>query len=361
MSKNQSLNFKGCSIFRYRIIASTLTGKAIRISDIRANTESPGLRDFEASFLRMIEKLSNGCMIEINDTGTKMRYKPGVLVGGTGLEHDCGKTRGIGWFLEALLCIAPFAKNPVAITLTGITNEETSLCVDTLRTVTMPLLKHFGISEGLELRVLKRGARPNGGGEVLFRCPVVKTLKPVNLVNIGHVRRVRGVAYASKVSPQVPNRVVDSAKSILNKVLPDVYVYTDHFKGNNAGNSSGYGVSLVAETTNGCLYGAEACAEGGQIPEDVGLIAAKRLLQEVSQGGFVDTSNQGIVLLLAVCCPEDVSRVRLGRLSPNTIKLLRMIRDVFGVVYRIKADDATKSLVLSCVGVGFKNMAKGIA
>ena len=111
MSKNQSLNFKGCSIFRYRIIASTLTGKvgsiasgqgdgeltelkAIRISDIRANTESPGLRDFEASFLRMIEKLSNGCMIEINDTGTKMRYKPGVLVGGTGLEHDCGKTRG---------------------------------------------------------------------------------------------------------------------------------------------------------------------------------------------------------------------------------------------------------------------------
>ena len=26
---------------------------------------------------------------------------------------------GIGWFLEALLCIAPFAKNPVAITLTG--------------------------------------------------------------------------------------------------------------------------------------------------------------------------------------------------------------------------------------------------
>eukprot|EP00960_Hanusia_phi_P042812 755722-Hanusia_phi.AAC.1 len=132
MSKNQSLNFKGCSIFRYRIIAATLTGKAIRISDIRSNTESPGLRDFEASFLRMIEKLSNGCMIEINDTGTKMRYKPGVLVGGSGLEHDCGKTRGEG--------LAP----------------------------------------------------------VLSRKSCMR--QPVNLVNIGHVRRVRGVAYASKVA-----------------------------------------------------------------------------------------------------------------------------------------------------------------
>ena len=38
------------------------------------------------------------------------------------------------------------------------------------------------------------------------------------------MRRVRGVAYAAKVSPQVPNRVVDAAKGLLNQVLPDVAV-----------------------------------------------------------------------------------------------------------------------------------------
>lgn len=343
------------------------------------------MRDFEASFLRLVDKITNGCHIEINDTGTKMRYKPGMIIGGSELEHDCGKTRGIGWFLEGLIMLAPFGKQPLSIRLKGITNEETSLCVDYMRTVTLPLLRHFGISEGLELRVVKRGARPDGGGEVVFRCPNVKALKPVNLTEIGCVRRVRGVAYASKVSrelsapsrnmhitncchtnvssppAQIPNRVVDAAKGLLNKVLPDVYVYTDHQKGASAGASAGYGVSLVAETTNGCLFGSEACGGAGQLPEDVGLVAAKLLLEEVQNGGCVDSANQGLILTLAVLCPEDVSRIRLGRLTPSTVKLLRLLRDMFGVIFKIKPDEKSMTILLSCLGAGFKNVAKGIA
>lgn len=54
-------------------------------------------------------------------------------------------------------------------------------------------------AEGLELRVVRRGARPEGGGEVVLRCPIVKALKPINLTAMAQVRRVRGVAYAAKV------------------------------------------------------------------------------------------------------------------------------------------------------------------
>ncbi len=204
--------------------------------------------------------------------------------------------------------LAPFGKQPLSIRLKGITNEETALCVDFLRTVTLPLLKHFGISEGLELRIIKRGARPDGGGEVMFRCPVVKSLKAINLTDIAKVRRVRGVAYAAKVSPQVPNRVVDAAKGLLNKVLPDVYIYTDHQKGANAGASPGYGVSLVAETTNGGLFGAEACGGAGQVPEDVGAQAAK-----VRATSHISSLARLLLLLLRATsgialCPQAASR-----------------------------------------------------
>ena len=68
---------------------------------------------------------------------------------------------------------------------------------------------------------------------------------------------------------------MDAAKGVLNKVLPDVYIYTDHQKGASAGASPGYGVTLVAETTNGGLFGAEACGGAGQVPEEVGCLAAK--------------------------------------------------------------------------------------
>ena len=68
------LKFKGCQHFRQRLVCSTLSGRPIRIDDIRAaDPESPGLRDFEASFLRLLEKLTNGCIVEINETGWYLR------------------------------------------------------------------------------------------------------------------------------------------------------------------------------------------------------------------------------------------------------------------------------------------------
>lgn len=121
------LRFQGAEHFRQRLVCSTLSGKAIRIDSIRADDESPGLRDYEASLLRLLEKATDGCVIEINETGvcrpptpvtsphagatlqyalyphtgTSLRYKPGIILGGVGLEHDCCPARGIGYYLEA--------------------------------------------------------------------------------------------------------------------------------------------------------------------------------------------------------------------------------------------------------------------
>ena len=63
-----------------------------------AGTEAsttPGLRDYEAGFLRLVDKLTSGCQVEINETGTRLRYRPGMISGGT-VEHECGGERAIG-------------------------------------------------------------------------------------------------------------------------------------------------------------------------------------------------------------------------------------------------------------------------
>ena len=64
------LKFKGSQHLRQRLVYSTLSSRPIQISDIRASDQNPGLRDFEASLLRLIEKVTNGCTVEINETGT---------------------------------------------------------------------------------------------------------------------------------------------------------------------------------------------------------------------------------------------------------------------------------------------------
>lgn len=51
-------------------------------------------------------------------------YQPGLLYGGV-VEHDCNTQRSVGYYLEALLMLAPFMKMPLKATLRGVTNDPT--------------------------------------------------------------------------------------------------------------------------------------------------------------------------------------------------------------------------------------------
>ncbi|XP_036186932.1 RNA 3'-terminal phosphate cyclase-like protein isoform X2 [Myotis myotis] len=365
-----SLSYAGCNFLRQRLVLSTLSGRPVKIRKIRARDDNPGLRDFEASFIRLLDKITNGSRIEINQTGTTLYYQPGLLYGGS-VEHDCSVLRGIGYYLESLLCLAPFMKHPLRIVLRGVTNDQVDPSVDVLKATALPVLKQFGIDgESLELKIVRRGMPPGGGGEVIFSCPIRKVLKPIQLTDPGKIKRIRGMAYSVRVSPQMANRIVDSARSILNKFIPDIYIYTDHMKGINSGKvgcplpapgqatqrqleivlkcpmtmdgrhsvrwlsitqsspeplitSPGFGLSLVAETTNGTFLSAELTSNPqGQgaavLPEDLGRNCAKLLLEEIYRGGCVDSTNQSLALLFMTLGQQDVSKVLLGPLSPYT-------------------------------------------
>lgn len=154
------LKYEGCALFRQRITASLLSGNPLKISKIREKDSSIGLQDYEINFLRLIEQITDGCKVEINEVGTAVRFFPGILTGGK-VKHDCGTSRGIGWFIEGILPLAVFCKNPLELSLKGVTNESLDLSVDILQTVTIPLLMNFGIS-GITMKILKRGAAPKG-------------------------------------------------------------------------------------------------------------------------------------------------------------------------------------------------------
>lgn len=124
----------------------------------------------------------------------------------------------------------------------------------------------------------------------------------------------------------------------MNAFIPDVYIFTDHNKGVESGESPGFGLSLVAETTAGVLLSAEAAAETGKtdtsessgtesaasasrkafiLPEDLGAHVSEMLCEEIARRGCVDSTHQALMLTLMACGPEDVSRIRLGKVSSN--------------------------------------------
>jgi len=371
------------------------------VDDIRVDDQSPGLRDYEASLLRLLEQVSNGTVVEINETGapcgggtqrrlrrqrragTRLRYVPGVMTGGAGLVHECGTARGSGYFLEPLVCLALFGKKvrsrrgcaaaaltraqPLSCTLRGVTNCEEDASVDSWRMATVPLLRRAG-AEGLELTLVRRGLRPAGGGEVQLRVPVLARLPaPLRWTQAGLVRRVRGVAFTERVSPQAANRMVDAARAPLNALLPDVYIFTDHRAGGAAGGSPGYGLALVAETTEGCVLSACACsrprAEGAageaDTPEAVGRRATAALLAEVAGGGALDASHQPLALFLAAAGPGAMAKLRLGRLAPAAVRLLRELRAAAGLTMQLAAG-AEGGVIVSCIGLAHANTSRAV-
>ncbi|XP_033115136.1 RNA 3'-terminal phosphate cyclase-like protein [Anneissia japonica] len=243
--------------------------------------------------------------------------------------------------------------------------------VDIIRTVTLPLMSKFGIGEGLELKVTRRGAKPNGGGEVIFKCPVRRKLLPLQFIKPGKIKRIRGVAYAMRVSPAMSNRIVDATRGVLNQFVPDIYIYTDHMKGAQSGKSPGFGLSLVAETTEGSFISAEMSSnQPGQepsIPEDIGRQTAQLLLEEIYRGGCVDSRHQSLALLFMALGQSDVSKILTGPLSPYTIQFLRHLRDFFQLMFKIEAQKqledeqiGAEKVQLTCIGIGFSNLSKTI-
>ena len=87
----------------------------------------------------------------------------------------------------------------------------------------------------MDIKTHKKGLPPNGGGQVQFTCENVRELTPVQLTEPGKIKKIRGIAYSTRVTPQTSNRIVESTKKALKQFTSNIYLHTDHYKGNQGG------------------------------------------------------------------------------------------------------------------------------
>lgn len=390
------LEFRGSQSLRHRLVLATLTGTSIIIQRIRSESANPGLNDAEVVFLRLLSQLTNGTTVEINPAGTVLKYSPGLIINNPGPEplfFDCGSGRALSYYVEGVLPLCLFGKNPLNLKLRGRSNDEVDVSLDSLAAVYTPLMKGLGV-EDFHLAGFRRGVED--GEATLTLTPLRKLEQPVLLLDPGKVKRVRGTVYCSKGSPQMANRVAYSAKGALQQLLPDIWVSTDYTK---RGSQSLLGISLSAETSTGLVLAADAFRGEESlveeletdVPEDLGYTVALRLLDEIFHGGCVDASLHWLPLLLMALGPKGrKGSVLLGRLTNHSIELLRLIQTFLHVTMELesapnpaeveeKAEEEAgedegeedyeeladplrqnfpSNVKVSCIGVGYQNMAR---
>lgn len=174
-NKNNTLTYKGSSFMRQRLLLSVLSSKPVRIVDIRANHDEPGIAEYEVNLIRLLDKITNGTVIQLDSTGTNLYFQPGLLYGGE-INHECSLQRSIGkfdvntifpqrnvflllgYYLEVLVALGFFCKVPLKATLHGVTCNSIDPSVDHIKTSIIPVLKRFIIDdEGIELKIVRRG------------------------------------------------------------------------------------------------------------------------------------------------------------------------------------------------------------
>jgi RNA 3'-terminal phosphate cyclase-like protein len=150
--------------------------------------------------------------------------------------------------------------------------------------------------------------------------------------------------------------MVEASRSVLNRYIPDIYLYSDVYKGDESGKSPGYALTLLAESTTTAIHCSEAISEPGMAPEDVALVATRALLSEIEAGGCIDRRHQSLVLLMMILGSEDVGRVVMSEPTNRTIQFLRDAKEFFGIVFKIApASTAANLLMYSCYGTGYTN------
>ncbi|QLQ82187.1 hypothetical protein HG537_0G04420 [Torulaspora globosa] len=363
-SRGSYVVFSGSRNFRLRLILATLSGKAVKIEKIRSNELNPGLKDHEVSFLRLLESVTNGSSIEISYTGTTVIYRPGIIVGGS-ITHNCPKGKPVGYFVEPMLYLAPFSKKKFSIIFKGCTASSEDAGIEAIKWGLIPVMEKFGVRE-CALHTLKRGSPPLGGGEVHL---VVDSLiaQPLTMHELDRptISSIRGVSYSTRVSPSMVNRMIDAAKKVLKQVGCEVNISADVWRSENSGKSPGWGITLVAETKKGWSFFSEQIGGAGDVPEDIGAVAAYHLLEEISKSAVVGRNQLPLALVYMVIGKEDIGRLRITReqIDERFVELLRDIKAMFGteVFLRPVDHDNSDDFIATIKGIGFTNTSKKIA
>ncbi|RWS11180.1 RNA 3' [Dinothrombium tinctorium] len=291
----------GGQILRVSVALSSLLNKAINIVNIRAKRDKPGLRPQHLTGIQLLSQVANAKLDGCEIGSTAVKFRPNKIKGGS-FYCDAKTAGSIVLLLQVSLPVLIFAKEPSKLTLKGGTNVEMAPPIDEITSVFKPIVERMGVNFNCD--VIRRGYYPKGGGEVMVTInPLNDYLKPIVLVETGHLIKISGYSYVAGTLPvKLAHQMADSAVNCLRSRY-NVPITIDRVKETeNSAFGNGSGIILIAQTSNGCIFGSSAIGSRNLKSNEVGIKAAEDMISELSSGG----------------CVDRVSRVKCGSLTLHT-------------------------------------------
>ncbi|MBR9678450.1 MAG: RNA 3'-terminal phosphate cyclase [Nanoarchaeota archaeon] len=271
----------GGQIVRTGVGMSALTGKPVRLYNIRKGRCASGLAEQHLCAVKAVANLCNAQTEGVSLGSHEITFKPGEI-NRSKIKVEIRTAGSICLVLQALsIPLLKTTKKVEVEFVGGATAGKWAPPIDYFENVTCPVLEKWGVTKPV-FEIIQRGFYPRGGAKVkiIFKPSQIHSN---NLLERGKIKEVKGISVASKNLEG--RRVAERQKKGALKEMIDyqikvktVYAQSD---------CPGTVVNLWAETEN-TVIGANQVGDKKTLAETVGRNAAKKLLKELDNKACVD-------------------------------------------------------------------------
>jgi RNA 3'-terminal phosphate cyclase (ATP) len=273
------------TIVRLATVLAAAHGRPVHVINARARRPKPGLRPQHLKTLCALAEVCDGTLEGATVGSSEFVLTPGPRLRGGHFEWDIGTAGSATMLALGILPVACLAPSPITARIKGGVFQDFAPSPFHLQHVLAAVLRGMGVEADLE--VVRPGYVPAGGGEIELRTrPARLPLAPLNLVEPGVVRRVSGIALASRLfERRVADRMAEACEAALSASNLRASIERRY---DETASHAGASLAVWATTSTGCRLGADRAGALRRGSEAIGRHVASALLADLESGATVD-------------------------------------------------------------------------
>lgn len=329
------------TMVRYSVALASLMGKEIRIKNIRARRDKPGLR---AQHLRAVQACQELCQGKVENAtvgSMEITFTPGGRFNGGEYRWDIGTAGSTTMMAQTLLPLACFARKPSKFRLEGGLFQDFAPSAYHMKFVLVPSLRRMGVR--VEFDIIRPGYVPRGGGIIEIRIEPMGKLEPLSLTQQGEISGIKGMALSSHLKEKgVSQRMAEECRKVLGS-----YGYKAEIEEieDESSLQAGAALAIYTETSLGNRLGSDRAGRPGRSSESIGKYVAERFVEDVKTGAAVDRYMADQLIIYAGLA-EGITRYSLPCVTEHVQTNLWLMEQFLGVKAGIRDN------VLGIQGVG---------
>ena len=331
------------TIVRYSVALASLLGKEIKIQNIRAKRDKPGLRTQHLRGIQACQEMCHGMVTNAMVGSKEISYAPKERFKGGEYHWDIGTAGSTTMMAQTLLPLACFAGKASKFRLEGGLFQDFAPSAYHMKFVLLPILERMGIHASLE--IVRPGYVPRGGGIIEIEVEPVRKLKPLILTEQGLIRSIKGIALSSHLKgSKVSQRMAEECQKALSSYgykaeIQEIY--------DESSFQEGAALAIYAETSSGSRIGSDRAGRPGRRSESIGRFVAQNLMEDINTGAAVDryTADQ---LIIYAGLAEGTTQYSIPRITEHIETNLWLIEEFLDAKSRIKGN------LVEIEGMGFR-------